>query len=184
MLSKDSGGIKIRKENWLPTMDDSYEDVMKSYCDKVETLADDLLRTLALAQPNCQWISKINSNRYIGLHLLAYHPGPTPCKTTRKHTDASWITLLQEDDVGGLKLLAKRPIERWISVKPRIGAFVCNAGNILERESQGYYSAVCHHPNVLQIARHLFVYFFIVKSEGICGVYKKPKGITQNQFFI
>ena len=57
------------------------------------------------------------------------------------HKDAGLITLLLQDDQGGLQV--ETP-QGWIDVPPRPGTFVVNIGELLELASDGYLRATMH----------------------------------------
>jgi isopenicillin N synthase-like dioxygenase len=57
------------------------------------------------------------------------------------HKDAGLITLLLQDDQGGLQVETPRG---WIDVPPRAGTFVINIGELLELASDGYLRATMH----------------------------------------
>lgn len=47
------------------------------------------------------------------------------------HTDPGLLTVLYQDSIGGLQILTKDG-QKWLGVKPVPGAFVINAGDILQ----------------------------------------------------
>jgi isopenicillin N synthase-like dioxygenase len=57
------------------------------------------------------------------------------------HKDAGLLTLLLQDDVGGLQVETGGG---WIDVAPRSGTFVVNIGELLELASDGYLRATLH----------------------------------------
>jgi len=57
------------------------------------------------------------------------------------HKDAGLITLLLQDDQGGLQVETPRG---WIDVPPRFGTFVINIGELLELASDGFLRATMH----------------------------------------
>jgi isopenicillin N synthase-like dioxygenase len=57
------------------------------------------------------------------------------------HKDAGLITLLLQDDRGGLQVETPRG---WIDVPPRPGTFVINIGELLELASDGFLRATMH----------------------------------------
>lgn len=58
------------------------------------------------------------------------------------HTDYGMLTLLLQDDVGGLEVRDDQG--QWHSVPPRSGTIVINSGDLLERWSNGRYRSTCH----------------------------------------
>jgi isopenicillin N synthase-like dioxygenase len=57
------------------------------------------------------------------------------------HKDSELITLLLQDDQGGLQVETPRG---WVDVPPRDGTFVVNIGELLELASDGYLRATMH----------------------------------------
>ena len=57
------------------------------------------------------------------------------------HKDSELITLLLQDDQGGLQVETSRG---WVEVPPRAGTFVVNIGELLELASDGYLRATMH----------------------------------------
>jgi isopenicillin N synthase-like dioxygenase len=57
------------------------------------------------------------------------------------HKDSELLTLLLQDDVGGLQV---ETAQGWIDVLPRPGTFVVNIGELLELASDGYLRATLH----------------------------------------
>lgn len=119
------------------------------YMTSATQLAEALLMCLQLAQRQVlpdqasHWIGNVRKNRIIGLVALAYHPGPPGVKTTAKHTDATYITLLMQDQVGGLQI--RRPDDSWVEVQTDVpDAILVNTGNVLAAASNGFFPAVCH----------------------------------------
>lgn len=59
-----------------------------------------------------------------------------------EHTDYGNLTLLLQDDVGGLQVKTKDGI--WIDIPPIPGALVINVGDMLEGWTNGAYKAARH----------------------------------------
>lgn len=58
-----------------------------------------------------------------------------------EHTDYGFLTLLAQDNAGGLEV--KSP-DGWIDVPPLAGTIVCNIGDMLDRLTGGFYKSTLH----------------------------------------
>ena len=69
-----------------------------------------------------------------------------------EHTDYGYITVLHQDNTGGLQVRGAGAAEgTWVDVPPVQGTFVVNLGDALEHHSDGYFRATPHR--VLQARR-------------------------------
>jgi len=75
-----------------------------------------------------------------------------------EHTDYGLLTLLAQDDAGGLEV---RSPSGWISAEPLAGTLVCNIGDMLDRLTGGYYRSTPHRAkNISRRDRLSFPFFF------------------------
>ena len=75
-----------------------------------------------------------------------------------EHTDYGVLTILKQDDAGGLQIKSK---SQWIEAPPVPGAFVCNIGDMLDRMTRGLYRSTPHRVrNVSNRGRLSFPFFF------------------------
>ena len=105
-----------------------------------------LLRAFALAlgQPADTLEPLYRDDPHYLIKLIRY-PGHDATVSARQgvgaHKDAGLITLLLQDDQGGLQVETPGG---WIDVPPRAGTFVINIGELLELASDGYLRATMH----------------------------------------
>ena len=84
------------------------------------------------------------------MRLLHYPPQPGAKENqigASSHTDFGTLTLLMQDGNKGLQILNKEAGPReseWFDVEPLAGAYVVNAGDILERWTGGEYKSAQH----------------------------------------
>ena len=115
------------------------------YVDSMSALARDLVHaiTMALGLPPS------SMDRYFAqpttfLRLLHYPTQPDDADLfgSAPHTDYGYITLLAQDDVGGLEV--KNKAGEWIAAPPIPDTFVMNVGDILARWSNNRFVSTPH----------------------------------------
>ncbi|XP_010066489.2 gibberellin 2-beta-dioxygenase 6 [Eucalyptus grandis] len=83
------------------------------------------------------------------------------------HTDSDFLTILYQDQVGGLQLLKD---SRWVAVKPNRDALIVNIGDLLQAWSNDVYKSVEHKVITNdQVERYSVAYF-------LCPSYDSPIG--------
>ncbi len=91
-----------------------------------------------------------------------FHYPPSPPQTddwgVGEHTDYGLVTLLAQDDSGGLQVAAP---EGWIDAPPVAGTFVCNIGDMLDRLTGGWYRSTPHRVRNLSGHGRLSFPFFL-----------------------
>jgi isopenicillin N synthase-like dioxygenase len=91
-----------------------------------------------------------------------FHYPPSPARAggwgVGEHTDYGLVTLLAQDDSGGLQVAAP---EGWIDAPPIPGALVCNIGDMLDRLTGGWYRSTPHRVRNLSGHGRLSFPFFL-----------------------
>ncbi|MGH9801438.1 MAG: isopenicillin N synthase family dioxygenase, partial [Blastocatellia bacterium] len=80
-----------------------------------------------------------------------------------EHTDYGILTILKQDDSGGLQVKSKDgwPSSGWIDAPPIENTFVCNIGDMLDRMTGGFYRSTPHRVrNTSSRNRLSFPFFF------------------------
>lgn len=90
--------------------------------------------------------------------IFRYPPGDDRQWGVGEHTDYGLLTLLAQDDIGGLQV---KTHNGWIDAPPIPGTLVCNLGDMLDRLTGGYYRSTPHRVrNVSGRERFSYPYFF------------------------
>ncbi|KAL8151186.1 hypothetical protein V2J09_020994 [Rumex salicifolius] len=158
----------------------NFRSPMRRFATKVSELAQDLASILAehlgqdssFFKQNC-----LPSTCY--LRMNRYPPCPNYSKLfgLMPHTDSDFLTVLHEDQVGGLQLVKDG---KWIAVKPNSKALLINIGDLFQAWSNGVYKSVEHRVVANEAAeRFSTAYFFCSSNDAVirsCGeprVYKE-----------
>lgn len=106
---------------------------MIDYAERVMDLGLQLFKLLSEAlglTPN--YLKEIDCGEVLAVICHYYPPCPEPGLTmgTSKHSDNDFLTVLLQDDVGGLQVLSDD--SQWIDVPAIPGALVINIGDLLQ----------------------------------------------------
>ncbi len=116
------------------------------YLAAVQDLGFRLLEVLGerLALAPSTFIGSPTEPPYLLLKEICYYaqPGAVPRSGVAPHCDWSWITLLLQDQTGGLEV--QSPDGKWRPVPPEPGVLAVNTGELLEVLTRGYFRAAPH----------------------------------------
>ncbi|GMN47123.1 hypothetical protein TIFTF001_016300 [Ficus carica] len=119
------------------------------YMKRAEILIKRLLQVL-LKRLNVKDIDKEMEHMLMGATRLNFNyypkcPNPELTAGVGRHSDISTITILLQDDSGGLYVRREgSEADSWIHVPPVTDALVINVGDVLQIMSNGLYKSVEH----------------------------------------
>ncbi|CAL5191856.1 unnamed protein product [Lathyrus oleraceus] len=108
------------------------------------------------------------------LRLNRYPPCPIASEIhgLMPHTDSDFLTILYQDQVGGLQLVKDK---KWIAVKPNPSALIINIGDLFQAWSNGVYKSVEHRVVTNpKVERFSMAYFLCPSNETVIESCRKP----------
>ncbi|MCX5494353.1 isopenicillin N synthase family oxygenase [Kaistia dalseonensis] len=140
-------GLSHYGPNLWPEGMDAWRAEIEGYRAAMIALAHRIMACLALSLDVAEdyfdpcFVDSISS-----LRLLHYPPQPANAGADARgagaHTDWGAITILLQDDVGGLQV--KDGDDGWIDAPPIPGAFIINLGDLVPRWTNGLYRSTTH----------------------------------------
>ncbi|HEY2584334.1 MAG TPA: 2-oxoglutarate and iron-dependent oxygenase domain-containing protein [Tepidisphaeraceae bacterium] len=146
-------GVILHGPNlWPPDMPGFRETVL-AYLDAMSALGQALMRgcALGLGLPEHWFAEHGTADPLLLLRFFNYPSQPAPANLpvqwgVGEHTDYGLLTLLWQDDVGGLQV--RTDSGGWADAPPIPGTFVCNVGDMLDRMTGGRWRSVPHRVTV------------------------------------
>ncbi|RDX79607.1 putative 2-oxoglutarate-dependent dioxygenase ANS, partial [Mucuna pruriens] len=137
--------LSRRNPNRWPEFPPDYRDTMARYSDEMKGLAQKLLALISESlglRGSC--IEEAVGEFYQNITISYYPPCPEPDLTLglQSHSDMGAITLLIEDDVGGLQVLKTH--DKWVTVQPLSDAILVLLADQTEIITNGKYRS-CEH---------------------------------------
>ena len=165
--------IYSAKNRW-PSIDDEFQETMRAYRDACTELGLSLLDAfcVGLDLPSGH-MRKEFAEDHTGFIRLNYYPVKDPLASSgieqlptadlgvHHHTDAGALTVLMQDDVGGLQVFKDG---FWHNVPPVPGAFVINTGDMMQVWSNDYYQAAIHRVLAMDTSDRYSIPFFFNPS--------------------
>ncbi|KAJ0969015.1 hypothetical protein J5N97_021892 [Dioscorea zingiberensis] len=163
----------------------SLREVMEKLAGAMSALACLIARVLAesLGYSGHSFPENCNKNTCF-IRLNRYPPCPFSPKTfgLTPHTDSDFLTILYQDQVGGLQLMKD---SKWVAVKPNPHALIVNIGDLFQAWSNDIYKSVEHKVMVNNMDRYSIAYFLCPSYESTIGSCTKPspyKSFTFGEF--
>ncbi|GLR67694.1 2OG-Fe(II) oxygenase [Acidocella aquatica] len=138
--------------------------VMQNYFSAMESLGRELLHSFALALGLTEtYFDRWLSTPMTTLGPLHYPPQRGHITEAQlgagAHTDFGCLTILAQDDTGGLQVRGKSGA--WLAAPPIPGSFVVNIGDMMERWTNGVFASTLHRVvNASGRERYSIPFFF------------------------
>jgi isopenicillin N synthase-like dioxygenase len=137
----------LHGRNVFPTVPGLREAVL-AYLEALTRLGHTLMEGIALSLglEATYFADRFTADPLILFRLFNYPSRPAPAGQdvqwgVGEHSDYGLLTILWQDDVGGLQVKTR---EGWIEAPPVPRSFVCNIGDMLDRMTGGLYCSTPH----------------------------------------
>ncbi|PKI49562.1 hypothetical protein CRG98_030055 [Punica granatum] len=167
----DNRSMKTIEEYFLNVMGEEFQyfgEVYQEYCEAMGNLSLEIMELLgmSLGVGRAHFKEFFEENDSI-MRLNYYPPCQQPDLTlgTGPHCDPTSLTILHQDQVGGLQVLVD---DKWHSVSPNPDAFVVNIGDTFTALSNGTYKSCLHRAVVnSRTARKSLAFFLCPRMDKI-----------------
>jgi isopenicillin N synthase-like dioxygenase len=145
-----TAGVPLHGRNLIPGDDvlPAFRATILDYIDQVTRLGHRVMEGIAssLGLPSDYFARRYTADPLILFRIFLYPSRPVPADVgalhgVGEHTDYGLLTLLRQDDVGGLQV---HTADGWIEAPPVPESFVCNIGDMLDRMTGGLYRSTPH----------------------------------------
>lgn len=140
--------IPLIADNLWPDFNPQLREYILPYYDAVCELGHKVLSALAVGLGEENDFFKKRYQSPLGRGQLVYYPKSSAEDEAQQrfgaapHTDFGVLTLLLQDNNGGLQVLNKQ--DQWIEAPPINNTFVCNIGDLLHRWTNDYLCSNLH----------------------------------------
>ncbi len=148
-----------------------WREVMERYFDQMTKLSARVMQALALSLDLADdYFASFCDEPMATLRLLHYPPQPANPAPGEKgcgaHTDFGALTLLLQDEVGGLQVFDAAC--GWMDAPPLKGAFIVNLGDLIARWTNDQYRSTLHRViNASGRERYSVPFFFTGRADHV-----------------
>jgi isopenicillin N synthase-like dioxygenase len=155
-------GLPLHGGNLFPRQVPRLRGLVLSYLGALTSLGQCVLAgvALSLGLDAGYFATGYTADPTILFRIFSYPPSPPDAAGwgVGEHTDYGLLTLLAQDDSGGLQIAAPGG---WVDAPPIPGTFVCNIGDMLDRLTGGWYRSTPHRVRNLSGHPRLSFPFFL-----------------------
>ncbi|XP_074281797.1 1-aminocyclopropane-1-carboxylate oxidase homolog 1-like [Silene latifolia] len=154
-------------------------DAMMDYIEQILKLSDILLELLSMGlglEPSyLKEEMECNKGWYLVNHYYPPCPAPELTLATSKHSDPAFLTILLQDQIGGLQVLYEN---QWVNVNPIPDAFVVNIGDILQMISNDKLKSTYHRVTANLVGPRISTAFFLEGDQSSTKLYRPIKELV------
>ena len=141
-------GTPLHGRNLFPEGIPGFREVVLDHMAAMTRLGHTLMRGIALSLglEEGYFATRYTGDPTVLFRIFSYPPEPAgpgdqPEWGVGEHTDYGLLTILRQDDAGGLQVKSRT---QWIKAPPIPGSFICNLGDMLDRMTGGRYRSTPH----------------------------------------
>jgi isopenicillin N synthase-like dioxygenase len=137
-------GTPLHGRNLFPADPPGFREAVLDYMAALTRLGHRLVAGLALGLglDESYFADRLTGEPLTLFRIFNYPPPLDPTSWgVGEHTDYGLLTILLQDDAGGLEVRSR---SRWVPAPPVPGAFVCNIGDMLDRLTRGLLRSTPH----------------------------------------
>ncbi|HKY15382.1 MAG TPA: 2-oxoglutarate and iron-dependent oxygenase domain-containing protein [Microthrixaceae bacterium] len=158
-----SDGRLLHGPNLFPARPAGLADAVHRHMDQMTRLGR---RLVELIEEGAGWapdsLTRLVVDPVVLFRIFSYPPTADSGWGVAEHTDYGLLTILHQDDLGGLEVrIGPSTDAEWLVVPPIPGALVCNIGDMLERATGGAYRSTPHRVRNTTDATRLSMPFFL-----------------------
>ncbi|MBA2283757.1 MAG: isopenicillin N synthase family oxygenase [Acidimicrobiia bacterium] len=156
-------GVPLHGANLFPAEPAGLRPAVLAWIDAMTLLGHRLasLVARALGLPPGWFDEHLTADPTLLFRIFRYPPSPTEGWGVAEHTDYGLLTILHQDDLGGLEVHTPAG---WVAAPPLPGSFVVNLGDMLDRMTGGRYRSTPHRVRNRSGADRLSMPFFFDPS--------------------
>jgi isopenicillin N synthase-like dioxygenase len=138
------GGVPLHGPNLFPAEPADLRPLVLDWIERVTAVGHVVMQGLAmgLGLPAGWFREHLTGDPMVLFRMFHYPPAEPGRWGVGEHTDYGLLTLLAQDDRGGLEV--ETPSSGWIEVPAESGVLVCNIGDMLDRLTAGRYRSTRH----------------------------------------
>uniref|UniRef100_A0A803Q5A8 Fe2OG dioxygenase domain-containing protein n=1 Tax=Cannabis sativa TaxID=3483 RepID=A0A803Q5A8_CANSA len=154
---------EVKKAFYTRDYSKAVMDILVEYSKQVMKVGIFLFELISEAlglNPNHLYNMDCTEGHLVFCHYYPPCPQPELTMGTNKHADMDFLTVLLQDDIGGLQVLNDN---KWIDVSPQPGALVVNIGDLLQLITNDRFKSVEHRVLASHDGRRISIACFFAK---------------------